>query len=106
MVRSKWKLPYMSKIFFSNHFLNNSDPVIWHRNVAVSSSFVDKKCTVYNGIWFLSLNVTDEMIGQKFGEFCATKTINKIHITEKKKNVVNLKAKKAKAEKKAAKRAE
>lgn len=75
MSRSSWKLPYISSIFFQNRFLNNSVNNIRLRNSVIPTLFVDKRVriSIFNGVWFLSVILSPNMLGNKFGEFSFTK---------------------------------
>lgn len=93
MVRSIWKVPHISKIFFSNYFLNNSNLKIWNRFSVIPYAFANKRFLIHNGIWFLSIDISLDMVGFKFGEFSFTKHINKIHTLAKKKQKIKSKKK-------------
>jgi ribosomal protein S19 len=75
MTRSAWKLPYISLIFFQKRFLNRSVNNIRLRNSLIPSIFIEKsiKICVFNGIWYLSIIITNSMLFCKFGEFSFTK---------------------------------
>jgi len=90
MARSIWKLPYISLLFFQNRFLKNGDIIrnIRIRNSLIPSLFMDSriKLHVFNGIWYISLNLSHLMIGCKFGEFSYTKRSDKqTHLKQKRK---------------------
>jgi ribosomal protein S19 len=88
MLRSAWKLPYISLLFFQNRFLKNSIEKIRIRNSIIPSIFMDnrKKIYVFNGIWYLSINISNIMMGCKFGEFSYTKRSDKqTHLKQKRK---------------------
>lgn len=75
MSRSAWKLPFISKKLFQNRFLNKSVLNIRNRNSVMPYIFLDKqiKFCIFNGIWYLSLMTSLNMLGFKFGEFSFTK---------------------------------
>lgn len=73
MSRSKWKVPYISNIFFSNFFKKNHMLNIRKRSSTIPSNFVNRAFRVHNGVWFLKINVKSAMVGHKFGEFSFTK---------------------------------
>lgn len=52
---------------------NVRDIRVWSRRSFILPSFVGKKCAVYNGRNFVSLLISEEMIGHKFGEFAVTR---------------------------------
>lgn len=85
MSRSVWKIPFISNILFSNS-LKKKNFTVWSRCSTIPQIFVNKKLRVYNGTWYLSLNVKPSMVGKKFGEFSFTKrTGSSIHTGSKKK---------------------
>ena len=45
----------------------------WSRSSTIIPQFVGKSVKIYNGRTFTSLNITEEMIGHKFGEFSFNK---------------------------------
>lgn len=67
MKRSKWKGPFVKKLDF-----NKKLPLI-ARNYEVTSKIVGLTCSVHSGKTFIKLNITDEMIGHKVGEFVPTR---------------------------------
>ena len=77
MSRSAWKIPFIN---FDSGKVNQK------RSSLVTLRFLDNKIKIYNGIWFLSVQVKPNMIGHKFGEFSITKKLGKdIHKKNKKK---------------------
>lgn len=105
MSRSAWKVPYISNLFFSNNYLTSPELPMWHRASIIPYSLLNKILFVYNGVWFIKLEVTIDFIGYKLGEFGFTKRINKIHTVAALKQVIGAKAKKAAKAKRAAKAA-
>jgi ribosomal protein S19 len=88
MSRSVWKLPYISLLFFQNRFLKGSVEKIRIRNSIIPSIFMDNRIKIYvfNGIWYLSVNISNMMMGCKFGEFSYTKRSDKqTHLKQKRK---------------------
>jgi ribosomal protein S19 len=91
MLRSAWKLPYISLLFFQKRFLKSNSFIlekIHLRNSIIPTIFMDNriKINIYNGIWYLSINLTNMMIGCKFGEFSYTKRSDKqTHLKQKRK---------------------
>lgn len=49
---------------------------IWSRRSTILPQFVGLTFGVYNGKKFVPVYVTEEMIGQKFGEYSPTRTFN------------------------------
>jgi small subunit ribosomal protein S19 len=79
MPRSAWKIP-----FFDGYLLkkardyNNSSKKqiikIWSRRSTILPQFVGINFAVYSGKKFVSVSVTEGMVGHKFGEFVPTRT--------------------------------
>lgn len=65
MTRSLWKG------YFSEVAPNSSK--IWSRRSMITPPFLFKNLLIYNGKNFITLKVTEEMIGHKFGEFANTR---------------------------------
>ena len=65
MTRSIWKGPF-SEILQKNQ-------KIWSRRSVILPYLLGKQLMIHNGRLFLSLRVTDEMIGHKIGEFASTR---------------------------------
>lgn len=95
MSRSIWKGPYvernlLKKIAHLNlNNSHNSDKSFklvktWSRKSVILPEFVGITFQVYNGYKWISVRVTDEMIGHKLGEFSATRK-SCIHKKKKKK---------------------
>jgi len=88
MLRAKWKLPYISLLFFQNRFLSGSIEKIRIRNSIIPAIFMENRIKIYvfNGIWYLSVNISNMMMGCKFGEFSYTKRSDKqTHLKQKRK---------------------
>ena len=81
MTRSVWKGP-----FVDSHLLKkvkqgseqNKNTVIktWSRRSTILPEFVGVNFAVHNGKRFIPVNVTEDMVGHKFGEFSPTRTFN------------------------------
>ena len=81
MTRSVWKGP-----FVDSHLLKkvkqdseqNKNTVIktWSRRSTLLPEFVGVNFAVHNGKRFIPVNVTEDMVGHKFGEFSPTRTFN------------------------------
>lgn len=67
MKRSKWKGPFIKKLDF-----NKKLPVL-ARNYEITSRTVGFTCNVHSGRSLVKLNILDEMIGHKIGEFVPTR---------------------------------
>jgi small subunit ribosomal protein S19 len=81
MARSVWKGP-----FVDGYLLKKAEKVraggrneiirTWSRRSTILPQFVGLTFGVYNGKKFVPVNVTEDMIGHKFGEFSPTRTFN------------------------------
>ena len=81
MARSVWKGP-----FFDLHLLKKAEeaqdkggraPIkTWSRRSTILPQFVGLTFGVYNGKKFIPVNVTEEMVGHKLGEFSPTRTFS------------------------------
>ena len=79
MARSLWKGP-----FVDGYVLKKAEKAkeggkaevikIWSRRSTILPQFVGLTFAVYNGKKHIPVNVTEEMIGQKFGEYSPTRT--------------------------------
>ena len=67
MKRSKWKGPFLKK------YNPTTKLVVLPRNFEITSKIVGLTCNVHSGKAFVKLNVTDDMIGHKIGEFVPTR---------------------------------
>jgi len=88
MSRSIWKLPYISLLFFQNRYLKGNIEKIRIRNSIIPSIFMEKriKILVFNGIWYLSVLLSNNMQNCKFGEFSYTKRSDRqTHLKQKRK---------------------
>ena len=56
----------------------NKNTVIktWSRRSTILPEFVGVNFAVHNGKRFIPVNVTEDMVGHKFGEFSPTRTFN------------------------------
>jgi small subunit ribosomal protein S19 len=81
MSRSVWKGP-----FVDGHLLKKADKArgsarhevikIWSRRSTILPQFVGLTFGVYNGQKHIPVQVTEEMVGHKFGEFSPTRTFH------------------------------
>ncbi len=79
MARSLKKGPYIDqKLFRKVEQLNNQGQkkVIktWARRSTIPPEFVGHTVAVHNGIKFIPVYVTENMVGHKLGEFAMTRT--------------------------------
>lgn len=75
MKRSKWKGPFIKKM--------DVNVKLFARNYEITSSHIGLTCNVYSGKNFVSIIITNEMIGHKVGEFIPTRA--KFEFKKKKK---------------------
>ena len=88
MSRSVWKGP-----FVDGYLLKKAEQVrmakrnevikTWSRRSTILPQFVGLTFGVYNGKKFIPVYVTEDMIGQKFGEYSPTRTYHG-HAADKK----------------------
>ncbi len=79
MARSQKKGPFVDVKLFKkvmNLKASSSNAPIrtWARRCTIVPEFVGHKFEVHNGRAFLSVFVTEDMVGHKLGEFSATRT--------------------------------
>lgn len=70
MSRSKWKGPYIN----SNTKLKSTDKqLIKPRSFEITSNVIGNSFNVHTGNSFIKINITEDMIGHKIGEFVPTR---------------------------------
>lgn len=79
MARSIWKGPfvdgYLLKKAEKSRSSGRKDIIrMWSRRSTILPQFVGLTFGVYNGMKFIPVLVTDNMVGHKFGEFSPTRT--------------------------------
>lgn len=79
MPRSVWKGPFvdgylLKKAEAARGATRSSVIKTWSRRSTILPQFVGLTFGVYNGQKFVPVNVTEDMIGHKFGEFSPTRT--------------------------------
>ena len=79
MARSVWKGPFvdayvLKKAAAVRESGRNEVIKIWSRRSTILPQFVGLTFAVYNGQKHIPVLVTEEMIGQKFGEYSPTRT--------------------------------
>ena len=88
MVRSIWKGPFvdghlLKKAKASSESNRNAVIKTWSRRSTILPEFVGLSFTVHNGKRFIPVNVSEDMVGHKFGEFSPTRTFHG-HTADKK----------------------
>jgi small subunit ribosomal protein S19 len=75
MVRSIWKKPYCGLNIFKSLYFNDLQKHIFlkFKNFVIFPSFSNIVFSIYNGKRFITIQVADNMIGYKFGEFITTR---------------------------------
>jgi small subunit ribosomal protein S19 len=76
MTRSSWKNPFSQSHIFKGVYLNYNleKPIkIWNRNSVIFPLFVGKVLSIYNGRKFVNVQISEEMVGFKVGEFVPTR---------------------------------
>jgi len=79
MVRSVWKGPFVDghlikKVQSHLEDSNNKPIKTWSRRSTILPQFVGITFNVYNGKKFIPVLVSEEMVGQKLGEYAPTRT--------------------------------
>ena len=88
MSRSVWKGPFvdgylLNKAEAARASTRNEIIKIWSRRSTILPQFVGLVFGVYNGKKFLPVQVTENMVGHKLGEFSPTRTFTG-HAADKK----------------------
>jgi len=79
MPRSAWKIPYVDGYLLkkSRDYNNSSKKQIvkiWSRRSTILPQFVGVNFAIHNGKKFVSVLISESMVGHKFGEFSQTRT--------------------------------
>ena len=79
MARSVWKGPFVEgslirKAEKARQSIRSEVIRTWSRRSTILPQFVGLTFSVYNGHKHIPVNVTEEMVGHKFGEFAPTRT--------------------------------
>lgn len=73
MSRSKWKGPYVDKNLINTKMSLEKEIKTDSRNSEIIPKFVGYTFRIHNGKSFINVQVNEEMIGYKFGEFVFTR---------------------------------
>ena len=81
MTRSAWKIPFVDGYLIKKAKAAVEDPKkpmikTWSRRSTILPQFVGLTFAVYNGKKFVSVLVSEDMVGHKFGEFSPTRTFH------------------------------
>ncbi len=79
MPRSSWKVPFVDGYLIkkAKDYIDSSKKQViktWSRRSVILPQFVGVNFAVHNGKKFISVSVTEGMVGHKFGEFAPTRT--------------------------------
>lgn len=79
MTRSVWKGPFvdrhlLKKVNAANESGRNDVIKTWSRRSTILPQMVGRTIAVYNGQKFIPVLATEDMVGQKLGEFAPTRT--------------------------------
>ena len=79
MARSVWKGPFVDGHLIKKVQIqlkeNNTRPIkTWSRRSTILPQFVGITFNVYNGKKFIPVFISEEMVGQKLGEYSPTRT--------------------------------
>ena len=88
MTRSVWKGPFvdshlLKKAKSSTESSRNNVIKTWSRRSTILPEFVGLSFSVHNGKRFIPVNVSEDMVGHKLGEFSPTRTFHG-HTADKK----------------------
>ena len=88
MTRSVWKGPFvdshlLKKVKTAGDSGKGGVIKTWSRRSTILPEFVGVNFAVHNGKRFIPVNVTEDMVGHKLGEFSPTRTFNS-HTGDKK----------------------
>jgi small subunit ribosomal protein S19 len=74
MSRSTWKGVFIHKSLLKNiNKLNKARIRTWSKGSTIVPNLIGVQLEIYNGKEFTELNVTEEMVGHKLGEFIPTR---------------------------------
>jgi small subunit ribosomal protein S19 len=75
MPRSLWKGPFLDRCVLKAFERQNTESKIrlWSRRSVILPECIDQSFEIHTGKQFLTVRVTEDMIGHKFGEFASTR---------------------------------
>jgi small subunit ribosomal protein S19 len=81
MTRSAWKVPFVDGYLIKKAKTSVEDPKrpivkTWSRRSTILPQFVGVTFAVHNGKKFVSVLVSEDMVGHKLGEFAPTRTFH------------------------------
>ena len=89
MTRSSWKGPFvdgyiLKKAEVARAAGRHSAIKTWSRRSTILPQFVGLTFQVHNGNKFIPVNISEEMVGHKLGEFAPTRTFRAHSASDKK----------------------
>ena len=78
MARAVWKGPFVEeslidKVEKQKNVTNKKPIKTWSRKSTIIPDFIGTSFLIYNGKKFISITVSEDMVGHKFGEFAPTR---------------------------------
>ena len=78
MARAVWKGPFVEeslikKVENQKNETNKKPIKTWSRKSTIIPDFVGTSFLIYNGRKFISITISEDMVGHKFGEFAPTR---------------------------------
>ena len=78
MARAVWKGPFVEeslikKVEKEQNQTNRKPIKTWSRKSTIIPDFIGISFLIYNGKKFISITVSEDMVGHKFGEFAPTR---------------------------------
>jgi len=79
MARAIWKGPFVEeslikKVEKQKMDVNRKPIKTWSRKSTIIPEFIGSSFLIYNGKKFISLTISEDMVGHKLGEFAPTRT--------------------------------
>lgn len=73
MRRSRWKIPFVSLIFFDKKIFKSNHIKVNHRNSTITKAFFKKRISLHSGQVWKTVYPRFVMLGHKLGVYCFTK---------------------------------
>ena len=77
MPRSQWKGPFVDRSLMKaleKQKVSNLQKIrVWSRRSVILPECIDHSFEIHTGKQFLTVRVTEDMVGHKFGEFASTR---------------------------------
>ena len=79
MARSLWKGPFLDRAVLKALKRQNTESSgvqkirLWSRRSVILPECIDQSFEIHTGKQFLTVRVTEDMVGHKFGEFASTR---------------------------------